>query len=315
MEDLTPLLHKLAQGREIAGLAAYEEGEMMGTVFAQGAQWVRADFHLHTRADREFKYTGDDNFYNSNYVDWESRYPTCCHHQSQQVRLRGVQSAAQDSAEEYALLPGVELSVNDGANGIHTWSFFRRLVGRGHDHINPSGVHLREKSLPSTSRKTGASLSLLKPSRSWKAITATFSLSLPMSKHRAGCGRNWMGDVLPSWARTNSSAAARWLPEGPDVQQAAREEQTLSDQSAAASRGLVPAELEGRDAKCIEDIGQGKACYLKLGELSFEAVKFALSDPASRVATEPPSIRRRLSAVFTSTVASSTGKRCISRPN
>lgn len=42
---------------------------MMETVFAQGAQWVRADFHLHTRADREFKYTGDDDFYNSSYVD------------------------------------------------------------------------------------------------------------------------------------------------------------------------------------------------------------------------------------------------------
>lgn len=42
---------------------------MMGAVFAQGAQWIRADFHLHTRADREFKFTGDDNFYNSNYVD------------------------------------------------------------------------------------------------------------------------------------------------------------------------------------------------------------------------------------------------------
>lgn len=26
MEELTPLLHKLARGREIAGLAAYEEG-------------------------------------------------------------------------------------------------------------------------------------------------------------------------------------------------------------------------------------------------------------------------------------------------
>lgn len=38
-------------------------------VFTEGAQWVRADFHLHTRADREFKYTGEDNFYNSNYVD------------------------------------------------------------------------------------------------------------------------------------------------------------------------------------------------------------------------------------------------------
>ena len=38
-------------------------------VFTEGAQWIRADFHLHTRADREFKYTGDDNFYHSNYVD------------------------------------------------------------------------------------------------------------------------------------------------------------------------------------------------------------------------------------------------------
>ena len=38
-------------------------------VFEEGAQWVRADFHLHTRADREFKYVGDDNFYNSSYVD------------------------------------------------------------------------------------------------------------------------------------------------------------------------------------------------------------------------------------------------------
>ncbi|GLE62575.1 hypothetical protein [Pseudomonas aeruginosa] len=34
---------------------------MMGAVFAQGAKWIHAD--------REFEYIGDDNFYNSNYVD------------------------------------------------------------------------------------------------------------------------------------------------------------------------------------------------------------------------------------------------------
>jgi len=38
-------------------------------LFVEGAQWVRADLHLHTRADREFKYAGDDNYYNSNYVE------------------------------------------------------------------------------------------------------------------------------------------------------------------------------------------------------------------------------------------------------
>ena len=42
---------------------------MMNTLFLQGAEWVRVDFHLHTRADSEFTYTGEDNFYNSNYVD------------------------------------------------------------------------------------------------------------------------------------------------------------------------------------------------------------------------------------------------------
>ncbi len=46
-----------------------KQSDARSVVFSEGALWVRADFHLHTRADREFKFTGDDNFYNSNYVD------------------------------------------------------------------------------------------------------------------------------------------------------------------------------------------------------------------------------------------------------
>jgi chromosome segregation protein len=29
--------------------------------FPSGTKWVRADFHLHTKADKEFVYDGDDN--------------------------------------------------------------------------------------------------------------------------------------------------------------------------------------------------------------------------------------------------------------
>lgn len=100
---------------------------MMGTVFAQGAQWVRADFHLHTRADREFKYTGDDNFYNSNYVDALEKAGIQLavitnHNKFDFEEFKALRKTAQK--KNIALLPGVELSVNDGANGIHTWSFF-----------------------------------------------------------------------------------------------------------------------------------------------------------------------------------------------
>lgn len=49
----------------------------------------------------------------------------------------------------------------------------------------------------------------------------------------------------------------------------------------------VECSTQRSDPKCIDEIGRGKASYLKLGELSFGAVKFALSDPAARVATEP----------------------------
>jgi chromosome segregation protein len=53
-------------------------------------------------------------------------------------------------------------------------------------------------------------------------------------------------------------------------------------------QGWYPAELEGSDPKSIHEIGRGRTGYLKLGELSFDAVKFALRDPCARVAMEPP---------------------------
>ena len=36
--------------------------------FKHGSRWVRADFHLHTRRDQEFQYTGTDQEFISLYV-------------------------------------------------------------------------------------------------------------------------------------------------------------------------------------------------------------------------------------------------------
>lgn len=111
----------------------------MEAVFATGAQWIRADFHLHTRADREFKFTGDDDFYNSNYVDGLEKA---------QIRLGVITNHNKFACEEFkalrktaqkkgiALLPGGELSINDGANGIHTLVVFSDEWIDGHNYIN-----------------------------------------------------------------------------------------------------------------------------------------------------------------------------------
>jgi len=48
-----------------------------------------------------------------------------------------------------------------------------------------------------------------------------------------------------------------------------------------------PAEVEGSDCKSVQEIGKGEKCYVKLGTLSFDAVKFALIDKDNRIASEP----------------------------
>ena len=38
-------------------------------IFRHGATWLRADFHLHTKGDKEFCYSGDINYFAANYVE------------------------------------------------------------------------------------------------------------------------------------------------------------------------------------------------------------------------------------------------------
>lgn len=93
------------------------------TFFPYGSQWLRADFHLHTRADREFSYTGEDSYYISSYVDAlqnaKIRVGIITNHNTFDLsEFRLLRRTARKKG--IFLLPGVELSVKDGSNGIHT---------------------------------------------------------------------------------------------------------------------------------------------------------------------------------------------------
>ncbi|MDD3024563.1 MAG: hypothetical protein PHE26_11760, partial [Syntrophomonadaceae bacterium] len=46
-----------------------------------------------------------------------------------------------------------------------------------------------------------------------------------------------------------------------------------------------PAEVEGSDCKSINEIGRGDPCYLKIGDFTFAAIKYALMDYNNRVST------------------------------
>ena len=101
---------------------------------------MRADFHLHTRADKEFAYQGDDNAFVSTYVaalkSAGIRLGVITNHNKFDLsEFKALRRAARQ--EGIGLLPGVELSVNDGGNGIHTLVVFAdEWLENGNDYIN-----------------------------------------------------------------------------------------------------------------------------------------------------------------------------------
>jgi len=273
---------------------ATKSNQSKQTVFEQGAQWIRADFHLHTRADREFKYTGDDNFYNSNYVDALEQAGIRLgiitnHNKFDFEEFKALRKTAQKKG--IALLPGVELSVNDGANGIHTLIVFSDdWLADGHDHINPFlSVAFKGKVPAQYEQENGrSSLSLVNAIEELESYHRDFFLVFAHVEAPSGLWGELDGGRLAELGQNELFRRRTLGFQKVRTHDGAGKNKPCRTKIQSWLQSWYPAELEGSDPKRIDEIGQGKACYLKLGELSFEAVKFALSDPDSRVATEPP---------------------------
>ena len=100
---------------------------MTNEVFSNGSRWLKADFHLHTRADKEFRSLGKDNDFLTDYVaalvDASISVGVITNHNKFDFdEFKHLRKKAQKSG--VGLLPGVELSIKDGQAGIHTLVVF-----------------------------------------------------------------------------------------------------------------------------------------------------------------------------------------------
>lgn len=264
--------------------------EALKTFFKHGADYVKADFHLHTNADKEFTYSGEANFYSS-YVDAldaaDIRVGVITNHNKFDFEeFKALKSTA--GKRGIFLLPGVELSVKEGANGIHTLIVFSDgWLSQGQDRISPciasmfpgkTAEEYKNQNLPSDK-------GILQAVEELDKVGQDYFLVFAHVEEAKGLWKELDGGLLSTWVEKRYQAVRNRTLGFQKVRTT-----DLRQKVKQWLGGWYPAEVEGSDPKSLDEIGRGSPCYLKLGAFTFEAVKFALVDHLNRLLTEPPKI-------------------------
>ncbi len=264
--------------------------------FPRGAQWVRADFHLHTLKElgesrKKFReeFRGRETEFVKEWVARlvaeEIRVAVVTNHNLFDVgEFKILRKAAR--IEGILVLPGIELGVNAG-QGVHTLVVFSpEWVD---DLAANDGIDRFLKSEFTTSPDEGdrtkhdlkgclqelesygkdffivfahvdSNNGLIRELR-WGALEHTIE----------NCGPLWQHVLGLQLVKDPGFVRKHWpSPAGP------------------------PAFVEGSDPRdSISEVGKSdRSCWLKVSDLSFDAVKFALTDDRQRVRNSPPESRK-----------------------
>jgi len=268
-------------------------------LFINGSTWFKADFHLHTKSDKQFYYCGND--FCSDYINALV---------AKEVNLGVITNHNKFIKEEYKqlrdvakkqniwILPGVELSIYDGSNGIHTLIVFdpETWIKEPTDYINNflstafEEVYNRENA----DQRCKYNIS---------------ELLKKMSEHRAQ-GR----DSLIIFAHVDADNGFLKGLKGGSIKQIAENELfdkfvlgfqksrnlDLQKNYNSVTKKELPALLEGSDCKSIDEVGkfstknENEICtYVKLGHFNFKALRFALVDHGNRVSCKKVDIKNQ----------------------
>lgn len=258
--------------------------------FVHGNTWVRADFHLHTKADKEFSYSGELNDFTSKYVEAlkaaNIRVAVITNHNKfDKDEYKAIARKARK--EGIGVLPGVELSVNDGANGIHVLIVFSdQWLEDGHDYINSFlGTAFHGKVPAEYERENGRSNDdLITTLRNLEKINRDFFVVFAHVEAPSGLWSEVKGGRMQELA--NEPLVQKYCLGFQKVRTHDKQESVCRTKIQQWWGDKYPTELEGSDPKKLEEIGRGQSVFLKLGDFSFEAVKYALTDFHYRVAKE-----------------------------
>lgn len=263
-------------------------------IFENGATWLRGDFHLHTKADNEFDKDGfNENDFCRLYIEKLKEQNINVgvitnHNKFDKAEFVALRKKA--LKEGIGLFSGVELSVNDGANGIHCLLVFdfEEWCVNGEDFINQFLAAAFEGIANRENENT--------------RCRYNFETLLQKLNDHANNGRDSF--IILAHVEQNSGFFNEF--DGGRIQQLVSNDLfrqfVLGFQKVRTHdkiniwknwfSGLLPAFIEGSDCKSLDEIGrphqqknEEKRTFIKIGDFNFEALKYALTDYNYRISS------------------------------
>ena len=265
--------------------------ENTNSIFEHGSVWLKADFHLHTKADSEFKYTDNPNEFVVKYTAQlkaqDIRVGVITNHNKfDRTEFKALRKAA--NKEDIFLLPGLEFSCKDGAKGIHLLIVFNydwtdNTENRNYiaDFITTAFAGIPNyDSPPYPNSKFG----LRETVENLDSYKKDYFIIMAHVDDSNGIFKELQGRNLTEFIKSDAfQRKVLALQKSRSYDNRKKLDEILGKN--------VPAFVEGSDDahKGIEGIGTGThKTYFRLGAFNFYALKFAFLDKDYRIAPAPP---------------------------
>ena len=253
-------------------------------MFEHGLEWVRADFHLHTRKDKEFKYSGEENSFIKEYVEKLALEEIAVgvitnHNKFDDGEYKALRKAGKK--KDILILPGVELSVKEG-NGIHTLIVFKPedWIVEGENFIGHFLTEAFAGIANHENRNARCKYDLRDVIEKLNAYGRDYFIIFAHADQNNGffveCSDGTMSDIKEAADFSNRVIGLQKVRKSESLERFRKH------------FGYDCACVEGSDPKAMDDIGKGDRVYIKIGDLSYDAVKFALIDFSNRICKNKP---------------------------
>jgi ABC-type Mn2+/Zn2+ transport system ATPase subunit len=273
------------------------------TGFPDGSKYLKADLHLHTKADKEFKCAiSDETNFAEKYVNELKEKgikigAITNHNKFEHDEFQLLNAMA--IKEDIFLLPGIELSVNDGKRGMHTLIIFAP-EDTEKDANDTSKIETfltfafgSDPRFDDAGNPTRCNLNLDATIEKLDELKCHYFIILAHASTKCGFFKELEGgrikDFLKSGYFRKQIVACQDTGESSQSTFLNSWVKEVATETGQDEISFIPAFISASDPKKIEEVG-ARYSNIKIGEYSFDAVKFSLMNPELRISDELPQI-------------------------